>query len=43
VRSSFVSFAYTSERAGRDLGAAFRPAEQAWRDALLQPIHSDNG
>lgn len=36
VRSSFVTFAYSSERATQDLGAAFRPAEQAWREALQE-------
>ena len=34
VRSSYVSFSYTSDRAIRSLGATFRPADQAWRDAL---------
>ncbi len=34
VRSSYVSFAYTSAHAAGALGATFRPADQAWRDAL---------
>lgn len=34
VHSTYVSFQYSSEKAERVLGARFRSAEQAWRDAL---------
>ncbi|MEW6568994.1 MAG: NAD-dependent epimerase/dehydratase family protein [Chloroflexota bacterium] len=34
VRSSFVSFRYSSQKAVRELGARFRTAEQAWEDTL---------
>ncbi len=34
INSSYVSFRYSSARAERELGAHFRPAEQAWRDTL---------
>jgi hypothetical protein len=35
VRSSFVSFRYSSAKAESALGVRFRPAEQAWRETLL--------
>jgi dihydroflavonol-4-reductase len=34
VRSSYVSFRYTSAKARRELGVSFRPAEQAWAETL---------
>lgn len=34
VRSSFVSFRYRSNKAIGELGAAFRPAAQAWTETL---------
>ena len=34
INSSYVSFRYSSARAERELGAHFRPAEQAWLDTL---------
>lgn len=38
VRSSFVSFRYSSAKAEAQLGAAFRSAEQAWSDTLETEI-----
>ena len=35
VRSGYVSFRYSSHKAESELGARFRPAEQAWRETLL--------
>jgi dihydroflavonol-4-reductase len=34
VEASYVCFRYSSARAESELGARFRPAEQAWRDTL---------
>lgn len=34
VRSGYLSFRYSSNKAIERLGAAFRPAEQAWEDTL---------
>jgi dihydroflavonol-4-reductase len=34
VRSSYVSFRYTSAKAINELGISFRPAAQAWEDTL---------
>jgi dihydroflavonol-4-reductase len=34
IRASYVCLRYTSARAERELGASFRPTEQAWRDTL---------
>jgi dihydroflavonol-4-reductase len=34
VNGAYVSFRYSSARAERELGAAFRSPEQAWRDTL---------
>jgi dihydroflavonol-4-reductase len=34
VCSSFVSLRFSSEKARRELGASFRPADQAWRETL---------
>jgi nucleoside-diphosphate-sugar epimerase len=34
IDSSYVCFRYSSAKAERELGARFRPAQQAWRDAL---------
>ena len=34
IRSSYVSFRYSSAKAERELGAKFRSAEQAWLDTL---------
>jgi dihydroflavonol-4-reductase len=34
VRSSFVSFRYSSEKSETQLGAKFRSAEQAWSDTI---------
>jgi nucleoside-diphosphate-sugar epimerase len=36
VRSSYVSFRYSSEKAIRELGASFRPAEAAWTETLQE-------
>jgi dihydroflavonol-4-reductase len=36
VRSGYVSFRYASTKAVRQLGVEFRPAEQAWQDALRE-------
>lgn len=38
VRSSYVSFRYTSEKAVRELGAAFRPAETTWAETLQEEM-----
>lgn len=34
VRSSYASFRFSSEKIARTLGVRFRPARQAWREAL---------
>lgn len=34
VRSAYASFRYSSEKITRELGVHFRPARQAWREAL---------
>jgi dihydroflavonol-4-reductase len=36
VRSAYVSFRYTSDKARRELGVTFRPADQAWQDVLRE-------
>jgi nucleoside-diphosphate-sugar epimerase len=36
VRSSFVSFRYSSEKIRRELGVDFRGAEQAWLDTIRE-------
>lgn len=35
VRSGYVSFQYSSQKAEAEVGARFRSAEQAWRETLL--------
>ncbi len=36
VRTSYVSFRYSSEKAIRELGASFRPAEVTWTETLQE-------
>ena len=38
VRSSYVSFRYSSQKAIRELGASFRTAEAAWSETLQEEI-----
>jgi nucleoside-diphosphate-sugar epimerase len=38
VRSSYVSFRYSSQRAIRELGASFRPAETTWAETLREEM-----
>lgn len=39
VRSSFVSFRYSSEKIKRELGVQFRDARQAWLDTIDAEVH----
>jgi dihydroflavonol-4-reductase len=43
VRSSYVSFRYTSEKAIRELGATFRPAETTWNETLSEEMRRAAG
>jgi len=38
VRSSFISLRCSSEKARRELGVNFRPADQAWRETLEEEL-----
>jgi dihydroflavonol-4-reductase len=38
VRSSFISLRCASDKARRELGVEFRPADQAWRETLEQEL-----
>lgn len=43
VRSSYVSFRYSSEKAVRELGATFRSAEVTWTETLQEELRRARG